>query len=352
VIAGGVFALTGDITRLLAVLVIATPCPLIIAAPVAFVSGMSRVARSGIIIRKPAAFEALERATVVCFDKTGTLTIGEPTLTTIELEGHESSEHAVLAVAAAIEIHSLHPLARALVAAAGARGIHYHIAESVEERIGQGIRGVVDGVTYAIGRAASAREGMTLSLTKRKKEIARFHFADVLKPGTKELLEALRARRMRLVVITGDRQAQAEAVFRGLPVEVYAEQSPEEKYHVIAKLKKRGKTVVMVGDGLNDAPALARADVGIVFSGTENGASIEAADIAVLGHDVEKLSELFAAATRTVAIAKQSIYGGIALSVVGMLVAAAGFLHPIAGAVTQELIDVIVIVNALRALKS
>jgi heavy metal translocating P-type ATPase len=348
-IAGTVWFVTGDIARLLAVLVVATPCPLIIAAPVAFVSGMSRVAKSGIIVRKPAAFEAVASADVMCFDKTGTLTLGQPALSQIECLGDETEEK-VLSIAAAIEIHSLHPLARAIIAVAADRHIRYPIATSIAEKIGQGIRGTVDGNEYTIARAKRATDGIVLSVSQAKREVARLHFHDELKTGTQELLQSLRSRGVQSMVITGDQQKNAERVFHDLPVKIYANQSPEEKFAIISGIKKQGHTVVMVGDGLNDAPALAQAHVGIVFSGTENGASIEASDIAVLGHDIDKLSELFLAAARTVKIARQSIYGGIIFSVVAMLVAALGYLHPVAGALTQEMIDIVVILNALRAL--
>jgi P-type E1-E2 ATPase len=213
-----------------------------------------------------------------------------------------------------------------------------------------GIRGTVDGNEYTIARAKRATDGIVLSVSQAKREVARLHFHDELKTGTQELLQSLRSRGVQSMVITGDQQKNAERVFHDLPVKIYANQSPEEKFAIISGIKKQGHTVVMVGDGLNDAPALAQAHVGIVFSGTENGASIEASDIAVLGHDIDKLSELFLAAARTVKIARQSIYGGIIFSVVAMLVAALGYLHPVAGALTQEMIDIVVILNALRAL--
>ena len=368
VIAGVAFAVTGDVVRLLAILVIATPCPLIIAAPVAFVSGMSRTARAGIILRKPAAFENLHKADVVFFDKTGTLTLGEPRLLEVELLGRQKragargSEKAwrekgvksaedILAVAAGIEIHSLHPLARAIVAEARKRNVKFAHAENISERIGKGIEGDVDGARWHIRAAKDGERGMALAMMRDKVETARFHFSDVLKKGAAGILRKLQKQGVRVAVITGDKKKNAEKVFRGMDVEMHTEQSPEEKYSIIKKEQAAGHTVVMVGDGLNDAPALALADVGVVFSGTENGASIEAADVAVLGHDMADVVELFDASHRTLRIARQSIYGGIALSTVGMLGAAFGFIVPVAGALIQEGIDIVVILNALRALK-
>ncbi len=345
---------SGDIDRVLSVLVIATPCPLIIAAPVAFVSGMSRTARAGIIIRKPAAFEAIAKATVVFFDKTGTLTLGEPVLTEVEITSKNSAVKSIddaLRIAAGIEIHSLHPLARTLVAEATKREIAFPVAGMVRELIGKGIAGSINGKTYSISRAENAKGAISLSLLEGTSELARFHFADVLKEGAVELLAALKARGIRAVVITGDKKENAKRVFKGTGIEIFAEQSPEDKHRLIDNAKKKGETVVMVGDGINDAPALARADVGIVFSGTENGVSIEAADVAVLGHGIEKLFALFLISRRTVSVARESIYGGIGLSTIGMLFAAFGYLPPISGALIQEGIDVIVILNALRALR-
>lgn len=336
VIAGVAYALTGDLVRLLAVLVIATPCPLIIAAPVAFVSGMSRLARSGIIMRKPAAFEGIDAATTVFFDKTGTLTLGEPVL----VNGDSLSPQA-LAYAAGLEIHSLHPRARSIVHEAEKRNIHFVVSQDVTEELGKGISGTIEGKRYAL---------LGSSLLENEKEIACLEFRDILKEGAFGLLRTLERRGVRPVIITGDSTENAKKIFGEATLPVYAEQSPEHKFHLIEEEKKKGGIVVMVGDGLNDAPALARADVGVVFSGTENGASIQAADVAVLGSGLEKLEELFSASRHTMRIARQSIYGGIALSVVGMSIAAFGYITPVKGALIQELIDVIVIVNALRAL--
>lgn len=354
-IAGITYAFTGDVVRLLAVLVIATPCPLIIAAPVAFISGMSRAARAGIILRRPAAFEGIARAHTVFFDKTGTLTLGEPRLQEIEIVPHENAiqtQNEALAIAAGIEIHSLHPLGRALVAEATRRNVRYEIASTPQEQIGRGIAGVVGGAAYTVSGAERSERGITLSLARGDTELAQFHFVDILKQGATRLISDLRERGVRVAIITGDRKENAEKVFRGLDAEILARQSPEDKHRLIQNAQAQGDAVVMVGDGLNDAPALARANVGIVFSGTENGASIEAADVAMLGHDMDKLAELFAASRRTVGIARQSIYGGIAASTLGMVFAALGMLPPVTGALLQEVIDIVVILNALRALRS
>ena len=348
-----VYAATGDWVRVLAVLVIATPCPLIIAAPVAFVAGMSRAAKESIIIRKPEAFESVAKATHVFFDKTGTLTLGEPTLSRIEIVDASKApdERAVVALAAGLEIHSLHPLGRAIVSEARSRDVSFAIAERVSETIGRGIEGAINGAAYRIERTPHAEAGMTLSLYAGDAEIARLFFNDTLKTGAQQALLSVVAFGTKVAILTGDRTKNAEAVFHGSGMQVFAEQSPEDKHGAVNTAQQAGGIVVMVGDGLNDAPALARANVGVFFSGSENGASIAAADVVILGSGIDKVTRLFAISRRTMRIAKQSIYGGIALSVIGMAVAAFGHIPPTVGALVQEGIDVVVILNALRALR-
>ncbi len=335
IIAAVAYFATGDIVRLLAILVIATPCPLIIAAPVAFVGGMSRAARKGIILRRPAALEGIDNASSVFFDKTGTLTLGTPTLFA------ENISDADIALAAGLEIHSLHPFARAIVAEAHRRNIHFVISTDVKEEIGKGIAGTIGGKRYLFSG---------ISLLEDGKEKTQFHFSDTLKAGAIDLIPRLEKQGIHTAIITGDKKENAEKIFSGTKVDIYAQQSPEDKYRLIDEEKKNGGKVVMVGDGLNDAPALAKADVGIVFSGTENGATIDAADVVILGSGLEKLDALFSISHRTIRIAKESIYGGIGLSIVGMVFAAFGHIPPVSGAILQECIDVVVILNALRTL--
>ena len=351
-ISGGAYLLTGDIIRVLAVLVIATPCPLIIAAPVAFIGGLSRAAGRNIIVKTPTALETIARVTTVFFDKTGTLTLGEPRLIGITLIDTAMSEIQVLSLAAALEFHSIHPLARAITAAAKKYNFTPAPAYDVKEVLGDGIAGRVDGHFISLTQAPEEHHregGISLLLTEDGNPSATFHFADVLKDNAKKFLVDLKAAGFKVAVLTGDRKENAEAIFAGLAIDVCADCTPEEKYRIVDEAKARGETVAMVGDGLNDAPALARADVGIVFSGTENSASIEAADVAILGHDVAFIPELFALAKRSVRVASESVYAGIGLSTVGMLFAGFGFIAPVQGAILQEGIDVAVIINALRA---
>ena len=349
VVAGGTYALTQDFGRTLAVLAIATPCPLLIAAPIAFLGGMSKGAKKTIIMKKPAVLEILSRATTIFLDKTGTLTLGQPTLISIALYDKNVDENHAIVIAAAVEMHSLHPLARAMTAERAKRSLPELMAKDVNEIIGQGISGYVEGSTYRIAKSVEPEEGgIALDMEKDGKRIARFIFADELKNNAKEFLAKIK-KHYKVALITGDSQENANRLFGSEGITIHAHCTPEKKYDIIKRARDAGEVVVMVGDGLNDAPALALADAGIVFSGTENSASIEAASTAILGHDVMLVEEALSLSKRATSIALQSIVIGIGLSLVGMGFAAAGFISPVLAATIQEIIDVGVTINALRA---
>lgn len=351
-ISSAVYFFTGDLGRVLAVLVIATPCPLIIAAPVAFIGGLSRAARHNIIVKTPKTLEAISRISTIYFDKTGTLTLGEPKLTEITLLNKHTNEMQALSLAAALEFHSIHPLARAIISAAQKHNFTPTPATEVKETIGSGIEGKVNDHNISLSQAPHEHHregGISLLLTEDARPLAILHFADTLKENVKKFLTELTTSGFKVAVLTGDRDANARAIFAGIDITIYADCTPEDKYRLVDEAKNRGEMVAMVGDGLNDAPALAKADVGIVFSGTENSASIEAADVAILGHDIHLIHELFTLSKRSVQIATQSVYTGIGLSVLGMLVAAGGYIKPVQGALVQEGIDIAVILNALRS---
>jgi heavy metal translocating P-type ATPase len=350
-ISGAVYLLTDDIHRVLAVLVIATPCPLIIAAPVAFIGGIARAARKRIIVKSPTALEILARVSRIYLDKTGTLTLGEPKLTSIIPLVPSIGESQALSLAAALEFHSIHPLARAVITAAQDRRMTPAPATDTREVVGKGITGVVKGRYVSLEHAPSRNspsDGISLLLSLDGEPIAVFHFADVLKAHAQKLLADLVEEGYAVAVLTGDREENARATLGDAKLTLYANCSPEEKYQIVESARSHGAVVAMIGDGLNDAPALAKADVGIVFSGTENSASIEAASVAILGRSVVHIQDLFAIARRSVRIAQESVYVGITLSVVGMLYAAAGYIPPVSGAILQESIDALVILNALR----
>ena len=350
-LASGAYFVTGEISRALAVLVIATPCPLIIAAPVAFIGGLSRAARRNIIVKRPSILEELSRAQLIFFDKTGTLTLGEPSLLKIELLGKTNkSALEILGIAAAIEFHSIHPLSRAILTARKARSAPMLVSSNVTETLGSGISGVVGGEQFTIVKAKDVTEGgIVLSFFQDDTEIGRLYFDDRVKENVQHMFRSLAGYGLSAKIITGDRKSNAERLFGHLGISILAECTPESKFQAIDSARSEGKTVVMVGDGLNDAPALAHANVGIVFSGTENSAAIEAADAVILGHDTGLILELFETARRSMKIARQSIWGGVLLSAVGMVVAALGYIPPVWGALIQEGIDVAVILNSLRA---
>src|SRR3989344_1482698 len=236
------------------VLVSATPCPLIIAAPVAFIGRLSRAARKNIIVKRPVTLELLDRVTVVFFDKTGTLTLGEPDLISIEKKAGVRSENNILSIAAAIEFHSIHPLARAISAARTTKKAPVLEAHGVVETIGNGIAGTVDGVRFSVSKATqSGREGMVLSLMEAGLEIAQFHFEDKMKENVGELFRSLSARGIRIEIITGDRKENAMRLFGHFGMPIHAGVSPEEKFAIIDAEKKNARTVAMVGDGFTDA---------------------------------------------------------------------------------------------------
>lgn len=344
----GAYLVTGDMERFLAVLVVATPCPLLIAAPIAFLGGLSKAARRHIIIKTPETLERIANATTIYFDKTGTLTLGVPALRAVQVLGAAISEDRALALASALEEHSLHPIARAFVSENRTRqGVDLD-ATAVTEKLGEGIRGQVDGEEYSIEKSRSA-DGMAVELHGSAGPIARFVFDDVPKPGIETTFRYLRERGFALSVLTGDKEINAHRVLDRYGLPIIAECDPTRKMAVVEEAKQAGKIVIMVGDGVNDAPALALADVGVVFSGTENSLSLEAADAVILKRDIGLFQELIHVSRRSYRIARESMLIGIGLSIIGMFAGAFGYLPPVHGAILQEVIDALVIVNAVRA---
>ncbi len=356
-----------DATRVLAVLVVATPCPLILAAPVAFIGGVSRAARRGIIVRHGGALEALAGVNVAVFDKTGTVTVGRPSVAAFAVhDGADARE--VLSLAAAIEQGSGHLLARVVVAYAEAEGVAIPTARALREEAGRGVQGEVNGVHVAVGSpryvrevlpALSAgldafdaeRDGLRAYVGTSGGAIGRIEFADALRPDLAVLFAALRKLGVtRTVLLSGDQDANVARTAEALGISEYAgDLSPEDKVTRVAALQASGARVLMVGDGTNDAPALSTAEVGVALAGHGGGVSAEAADIVLLVDEPQRVADAVAIGRYTMRIARQSMGVGIGLSVVGMGFAFAGLLPPTAGAVAQEVIDVAVIVNALRA---
>lgn len=342
----------GGLHGALAVLVIATPCPLIIATPIALLGGVNAAAKKRIIIKKLAVLETLQRVDTIVFDKTGTLTFGQPQLVSITPVATKLTNRDLLAIASALERNSLHPLAKAIVQAAKDNHAPHLSASNISEEIGKGISGTIDKHHYVLRKVATpSTSGMQIELVKDTKQIAIFSFADILKTDTKPILERLKKLGYRLLIFTGDKKSSAEHIGSqlGTAVEVHAEMKPEDKQQGVINLKKQHHTIAMIGDGINDAPALATSDVGMVFSSEEQTAASEAADVVLLGGDFALAAEAISIAKRTISIALQSILAGIGISILGMILASFGLIPPLLGAGLQEAIDVAVIINALRA---
>jgi heavy metal translocating P-type ATPase len=368
-VAGVAWAFSGNPVRALAVLVVATPCPLILAAPVAIVAGISRAANRGIIVKGGGALETLARARTLVFDKTGTLTAGTPRVASVETFG-ETSPDRLLFLAASLDQVSLHVFAGGIVSAARAKHLDLDLPTEVSEHGGKGIEGVVVGHQVALGqarwlsagrplpeaaaslRARLAREGAMAVYVSVDGAIAgALVIEDPMRADTPDALRSLRlAGIKRIVLLSGDRHEVARTIGSALGADaVFSEHTPEQKVQVVVKEREGGVTV-MVGDGVNDAPALAAADVGIAMGARGATASSEAADAVIVLDRLDRVAEAVLIARRARYIAVQSVMAGMALSGFGMLLATFGVLPPVAGAFFQEAIDVAVILNALRAL--
>ena len=348
-IAGFAYLFTNEVNSVLAVLVIATPCPLILATPIALMGGINAAAKKRIIIKKLSNIEVLSRIKAVIFDKTGTITLGKPKVASFKVLSNNYEEKNLLAISEALERNSLHPLAKTIVSFAKDKESPVFHAEKVKEIIGLGIEGSINNKRYSLTKLKD--EGMAIGIHEGKSLLAIFRFEDEIKKESKTILSILKNLGLELFIFTGDKKASAEKVAKeiGGNITVKAECSPEDKKEGIETLKKEGKATAMIGDGINDAPALAFADVGMVFANDEQTAASEAADIVFLGGDFSLVLESFKIAKKTIGIALGSIRYGIGLSIVGMIFAAFGLIPPIAGAFLQEAIDVAVILNALRA---
>lgn len=345
------YAISKDFHQVLAVLVIATPCPLILATPIALIGGMNALARRKIIVKTLASIEALSRVTDIMFDKTGTLTLGHPRVVDIDIKKKQYSKVVVLSIAEAIERNSLHPLAKAMVLAARNMKVTHSVARNVTEKIGYGITGEVKGKIYTLTKI-SKQTGIGIEMRCRGVRIAVFHFEDKLKDDTKTILQKLESSGLHLSIFTGDKKEATQLALQRLgamDIDVKTQCSPEDKMQGIKHLRRLGRVTAMVGDGINDAPALAAADVGMVFASGEHTAASEAADLVFLGGNFSMVFESLEVSRRTLAIAFQSIGFGIGCSVLGMVFASLGMIPPLMGAFVQEIIDIAVIFNALRA---
>jgi len=366
-LAAAAWALSGDAVRAVAVLVVATPCPLILAVPVAIVAGLSRAAKLGILIKGGKAIETLARVRALVIDKTGTLTIGQAKLIDIRtVDGITPDE--LLRIAASLDQASKHIIAQTIVAEARSRGLSLAIPAEVVEIPGEGIEGKVDGRMTAVGGlhfiavkfgsavwglAGDRPPGAVASAVAVDGKLAGLLvLADELRAGTEELLRDLRELGIeRIVLATGDRHEVAHFFSSGLSLDlVRSELTPDQKILVVLSERKNGP-VMMIGDGVNDAPALAAADIGMAMGAKGAAASAEAADVVLLVDQLDRVLPAMRIAQRSRFIALQSVVAGMGLSILAMVAAALGYIVPVEGALLQELIDVAVIFNALRALR-
>lgn len=359
---------SGDPTRALAVLVVATPCPLILATPIAIIGGINRAASRQIIVRTGGALEQLSNARVAVFDKTGTLTIGRPSVSRVSAMP-PFSEREVLRLAGAVEQHSGYTLARSVVDAALAAGDALPSPTDTLEEPGRGITARVDGHTVSIGargyiaaRAHDVAEAQVTSTPGKTWLLRAFvaidgkfagtlEFTDEVRPGAREMVETLHGLGIRrILLLSGDHAGNVRAVANAVGIsEAAGELLAADKLTRVAELSEKEGPVLMVGDATNDAPALSRADVGIAMSGHGGGVTTEAADIVLLTDHLTRVTEAIVISRDTMRIARQSIWVGLGLSGVAMLFAAAGSISPVMGALLQEGIDVAVILNALRS---
>jgi heavy metal translocating P-type ATPase len=368
VLAAAAWWFTGDPVRAVAVLVVATPCPLILAVPVAIVAGLSRAAKVGILIKGGKAIETLARVRALVIDKTGTLTIGQAKIVAVNAaEGVAPDE--LLRVAASLDQASKHIIAQTIVAEARSKGLTLAVPANVTETPGEGVTGVVDGRQIVVGGpgfvAAKIAHGGHLPLSGDRapgallvavaadgKLLGELILADELRAGTEQLLLTLRELGIeRIVLATGDRREVAKFFSAGLSIDlVRSELTPDQKILVVLSERKNGP-VMMIGDGVNDAPALAAADLGVAMGAKGAAASAEAADVVLLVDHLDRILPAIQIARRSHRIALQSVVAGIGLSFVAMIAAALGYIVPVEGALLQEVIDVAVIFNALRAMR-
>ncbi|MGI5242314.1 heavy metal translocating P-type ATPase [Dactylosporangium sp. CA-139066] len=367
-VAGLTWAASGQAVRAVAVLVVATPCPLLLAAPIAIMSGLSRAARHGVILKGGAALERLAAGRVLLFDKTGTLTRGRPMLTGVIAAGEVPADE-VLRLSASLDQSSAHVLAAPLVTAARDRRLPLSPASEVRERHGFGIEGTVDGRPVRLGKAAWIVDGSAPDWVRRARRRAALDgsltvfaavdgrpagvllLADPLRPDAPRMMRTLRdAGIERAILVTGDRADIAETVGRIVGLDaVYADRDPADKLAIVRAEQDTAPTI-MVGDGVNDAPALAAAGVGVALAARGATASAEAADVVLTADRVDGLADAMLIARRSHRIARRAAGLGMALSLAAMVPAAAGLLTPVAGAILQEVIDVAAIGLALTVL--
>lgn len=358
------WAMSSNATRFLAVLVVATPCPLLIAIPVAIIGSISLCARRGILIKSPIVLEQINQCQTMIFDKTGTLTYGKPILTDQTIYNKYNSME-ILKLVASVERYSKHPLASAILEKAVEENIQLIKAQQISESKGAGLRGKVEEheviITsrkqldkFGLGKdivLLPQGAGLECVILIDHQLAAHYRFRDTPRADSLSFIQHLIPKHgfRKVMIVSGDREEEVRylADFVGI-TEVYASKNPEEKVDIVAKETQLAKTAYL-GDGINDAPALLAATVGIAF-GRNSDITAEAAGAVIMDGSLEKVDEFLHISNRMRSIALQSAVGGMLLSILGMIVAASGFLPPVAGAITQEIIDVAAIMNSLRTI--
>jgi heavy metal translocating P-type ATPase len=367
-LSGAAWLLSGESIRFLAVLVVATPCPLILATPVAIISGLSKSASRGIIVKSGGALETLAEINAMIFDKTGTLTLGQPEIVQIVPLGMTESE--VLRISASLDQLSLHILARSLQLYAVKNSSSLSIPSNFKENFGNGVNGEIEGHVFYFGKLKFLeQQGIRIKddilenhknfqekgqiavyLGNEKEILGAVVFADTIRPEIKNLFTDLKMQGLsKIIMLTGDKKSVADHIADELGLDdVHAEALPADKVFEVEEHKKQFGKVAMIGDGVNDAPALAIADVGIAMGGHGSSATSDSSDIVITIDSLERVGEAYKIAKNVLMIAKQGIFFGIGVSIVLMIIAAFGFISPVYGAIIQEVLDVIVILNALR----
>ncbi|WP_429959823.1 heavy metal translocating P-type ATPase [Enterococcus sp. AZ196] len=359
-IGGIAWFVSKDPVRFAEVLVVASPCPLILAAPVALVAGMSRSSRNGIVVKTGTTIEKLARAKSIAFDKTGTLTEGKLSVEEIMVASNDFSKEELMVYAASGEQESSHILARSLVAYAKEKGDTLYPVSKLEEITGQGIQADVNGKKIRVGKASFV--GSTIELSNQQtavyvsledRYIGYITFTDIVRKESADTIKALNELGInKTIMLTGDHKSIANQIASEVGIsEVHAECLPEEKINVLKDLDETDRPAIMVGDGVNDAPALAIADIGIAMGAHGSTAASESADAVILKDDLSRVSEAVRLSQYTMRIARQSVLIGIVICVVLMLIASTGVIPALLGAALQEVIDTVSILSALRARK-
>ncbi len=354
------YLLTGDASRTVAVLVVATPCPLILAVPIALVSGMSRATKSGAVIKGGAVLEKLSRAEIVLLDKTGTVTHGGPVITEIVTSSGITHEYA-LQMAASLDQYSPHVVAKSLVDEAKNRGISLLSASNVMEEHGKEVSGEIDGVLIRVGAAptnlpswANLKQPLIVALHINNQLIAIFGLEDPIRSESKKTISDLhKLGVIEIVMVTGDKEETASIVARELGINrVIANSSPETKLNVVHEYRNKvSGSVIVVGDGINDAPALAASDVGIAMGARGASAASEAADVVIIEDSIDRVVSAISIAKLSHSKAMQASIGGMGLALIAMFAAAFNLLTPSQGAIAQEFIDLLAIMWALTTLR-